>query len=71
VQGERIARRMTAPAGTIDWLEHEKAWAFYSVHFGTDQSAERIAERGGFGLFELCCFLDGPPKTWKPRKAGE
>lgn len=68
VQGGRMMGRIKAPAGTIEWSEHEKAWTEYAKHFGTDQSAKRIAERGGFSLFELCCLLSGPPKTWRARE---
>lgn len=54
------------PAGTIAWWEHERAWADYAKRFGKDQSADRIAERGGFGLHELIDHLGGPPSTWRP-----
>jgi hypothetical protein len=54
-----------APYGTIDWAEHCDAWEVYaSRHSG--QSALRIAERGGFGLWELCDQLGRAPQTWQP-----
>lgn len=31
------------------------------------QSAERLAERGGFGWFELVEFLGHEPRTWRKR----
>jgi hypothetical protein len=41
----------------IPWRIHQKAWKVYGKHY--DQSAERIAERGGFGLMELIYLLAG------------
>lgn len=55
------------PAGTIEWWEHELAWKVYSRKYGASQSAERIAERGGFGWEELITFLGHEPETWKSR----
>lgn len=52
------------PDGTIAWWEHEEAWLAYAKRFGTEQSAERMNERGGFGFMELCSFLGRPPSTW-------
>lgn len=52
--------------GTITWSEHEKAWQAYERKYG-GQSAERIAERGGFGYEELVEFLGRAPETWKVR----
>lgn len=60
VQSER-----NRPAGTVLWEEHEKAWRAYSVRYGKDQSAERIAERGGFGYDEITKLLKHPPLTWE------
>lgn len=55
------------PEGTIAWWEHEEAWLAYAKRFGfTEQSAERMHERGGFGIMELCSFLGRPPSTWRP-----
>ena len=31
------------------------------------QSAERIAERGGFGYWEITELLGREPNTWEPR----
>lgn len=50
--------------GTISWAEHEEAWADYGARYG-GQSAERIAERGGFSYGELVDHLGHEPKTWR------
>lgn len=52
--------------GTIAWHEHVEAWNAYAKLFGSDQSAERIAERGGFGWGELVSLLGHEPATWEP-----
>lgn len=54
--------------GTVAWEEHEHAWEAYAQQFGRTQSAERIAERGGFSYYELKLFLGRAPTTWKPAK---
>lgn len=53
--------------GTIAWEEHVTAWHEYARRYGASQSAERIAERGGFCYLELQTFLGRPPSTWTPR----
>ncbi len=53
--------------GTISWEEHEEAWQAYARLGHTSQSAERINERGGFGVIELTYLLGRPPMTWRPR----
>ena len=53
--------------GTISWAEHEQAWSVYSGRYGGGQSAERIAERGGFSYSELMSFLGHEPTTWRAR----
>ena len=55
------------PAGSVAWSEHLLAWARYSDLYGKGQSAERMAERGGFSWGELCMFLGREPTTWEPR----
>jgi hypothetical protein len=52
------------PSGTIEWSEHLKAYGFYTSLYGTSQSAERIAERGGFSYKELVQLLGREPKTF-------
>ena len=37
----------------IPWRVAEKAYQEYSRLYGTDQSLERLAERGGFGEWEM------------------
>lgn len=55
--------------GTVSWEEHALAWSAYAARYGTRQSAERIAERGGFCYGELREFLGREPATWSPRAA--
>lgn len=69
VQGERVKwpGRQIPPA-TVSWDEHVRVWEVYAKHFGgSGQSAERVAERGGFGLLEIIFMTGAPPKTWRPR----
>lgn len=69
VQSERGSHRRSSgiPAGIIDWSEHLEVYGRYADLYGTDQSAERIAERGGFGVFEAEALLGRPLRTWRPR----
>lgn len=68
VQGEYATPGDSARGpGTITWEEHLAAYAGYSGMYGTSQSAERLAERGGFGYRELVDFLGHEPTTWTPR----
>lgn len=53
-------------SGTIAWSEHVEAWNAYAMTLGSSQSAERIAERGGFGYSELRMLLGREPSTWRP-----
>ncbi len=41
----------------IPWWLAEEAYAYYSMVYGTRQSLERLAERGGFGRYELLMLL--------------
>lgn len=52
--------------GTVAWEEHELAWRAYAARYGSGQSAERIAERHGFGYDEITNLLGHEPKTWRP-----
>ena len=54
--------------GTIAWSEHLLAFSAYATRYGEDQSAERLAQRGGFGYGELLMFLGREPTTWEPRR---
>lgn len=69
VQGEThdaAGRLAPKPAGTIAWSEHLEVWQAYARRHGEDQSAERIAERGGFGFYEAAHYLGRPLATWRP-----
>ena len=52
--------------GSIAWEEHLLAWSAYDARYRCGQSAERLAERGGFSYGELVEFLGHEPKTWAP-----
>ena len=39
--------------GSISWVDAEKIYAVYADLYGTEQSLERLAERGGFGIEEV------------------
>lgn len=45
------------PASSIPWWLAEEAYREYARRFGSTQSLERIAERGGFGREELLWLL--------------
>jgi hypothetical protein len=47
------------PPLTVPWSVAEAAYAVYSKLYGTSQSLERLAERGGFGRDEILLLLDG------------
>lgn len=61
VQGEMKPRRLP---GFISWEEHLEAYTVYARKYGNGQSAQRIAERGGFGYKEVTNLLGHEPKTW-------
>jgi hypothetical protein len=65
VQGEYKGGNVLHPYGTIAWEEHLEAWNAYQAKYHAEQSAERIAERGGFGYSELQALLGRIPSTWK------
>lgn len=54
------------PAGTVSWDEHVLAHAQYQIRCRSGQSADRIAERGGFSYGELVEYLGRAPETWAP-----
>lgn len=56
------------PAGTISWEEHLEIYERYAARYGRDQSAERLAQRGGFGYGEATELLGRQPATWRPRE---
>lgn len=49
--------------GTVPWSIGVAAWERYAQDFGEAQSAERIAERGGFGHEEMDGFK--LPGDWR------
>lgn len=67
--GETHRRKPGEPGhgdGTISWAEHMLAYASYANECGRSQSAETLAQRGGFGWFELVRYLGRDPQTWEP-----
>lgn len=42
---------------TIPWWLAEEAYKYYSERFGTSQSLQQLANRGGFGREELLMLL--------------
>jgi hypothetical protein len=55
---DRRYPRAAAPLA-IPWSVAEKAFGAYAARYGTDQSPERTAQRGGFGVEEMDEFY--PP----------
>lgn len=51
-------------AGTVSWEEHVEAWTDYAKRY-RGQTAERLAQRGGFGYAEISEHLGRPPTTWE------
>jgi hypothetical protein len=43
---------------SCSWALAERAYAVYASRYGTGQSLERMAERGGFGALEFIELLD-------------
>jgi hypothetical protein len=54
--------------GTVSWAEHLEAYSTYAAQHGQDQSAERLAARGGFAYREITDLLGHEPKTWRPTR---
>jgi hypothetical protein len=59
------SRLLGIPDGTISWEDHLKVWEAYTKKWDAVQSAERIAQRGGFYLEEIMDLLGHKPETWK------
>lgn len=57
------AEGLTRPGGirpgrsAIPWWLAELAYDYYSKRFGTSQTLERLAARGGFGRAELVALI--------------
>jgi len=61
-------RHLKRGLGTVSWAEHLEAWGNYVSAYGRSrsQSAESLAQRGGFGYGELIDLLRREPLTWRP-----
>lgn len=73
MSNQKFAPLQVAPLRTPDgkryqipWWIHLKAWEQYARLGHGDQSAERVAERGGFGLEEILIMLAGG-NPWRTR----
>ena len=69
MSGNRETAPVQSPRGTISWAEHLEAWADYDKRYH-GQSAERIADRGGFGYNELVTHLGHAPTTFAATPKG-
>lgn len=54
------------PAGTISWEEHLEVFEAYAKRYGRSQSAERLAERGGFAHSEVRMLLGREARSFEP-----
>lgn len=54
------------PGGTVPWSVGVEAWVVYDKRWRSGQSAERIAERGGFGYEEMDAFRPGWRESFVP-----
>lgn len=66
VQGDYVKEeRKYKNKGSISWKEFLEIYTVYVKMFGgSDQSAERIAERGGFSYNEIIFITGQAPTTW-------
>lgn len=55
----------------IPWHIADLAYSVYRANYGSSQSLERLAERGGFGPGEMDMFLPGWREMCSDRKAIE
>jgi hypothetical protein len=62
----QASRESGRSSGTITWAEHLSVWTAYAAKYDERQSAERIAERGGFGYDEIIYLTGKPPTSWEP-----
>lgn len=53
------------PPGTVPWEVAEVAYAAYAARFGSDQSLNRLAERGGFDHGDMDMFAPGWRDSFK------
>lgn len=54
--------------GSVPWSVHLQAWEEYARQGHGSQSAERVAERGGFGYYEIQCLLSGECHPYRSKK---
>lgn len=59
---DHMGRHKDIPGIQIPWEVAEVAYRAYSRKYGTMQSLERLAERGGFGRDELFMLLEWEAK---------
>lgn len=52
---------------SIDWQTAEEIYIVYCALYGTSQSLERIAERGGFGWTEIPLFYKKLKEKNRPK----
>ena len=68
---EELLKRFPMQDGPdIDWITAEKIYKIYSELYGTDQSLERLAERGGFGWSEVTFLVEHLKKRRRKDKLG-
>lgn len=74
VQGERAysakdtpdgVDRPKKPRGTVGDAEARLAYEAYARTYRSEQSFERLHQRGGFGYWELTQLLGHEPTTWR------
>lgn len=68
VQGDVYGVKGGRGAGSIAWSEHLLAYTGYAREFGRSQTADRLADRGGFSYAELVRYLGREPTTWQPAR---
>jgi len=59
IMTEIAKRDPVAPPMSIPWNIAELAYSVYSSRYGTSQTLQRLAERGGFGAGEMDTLLPG------------
>lgn len=57
-----VQRSRNHAAGTVPWAIGEAAWRAYAAQYGSKQTADDIARRGGFGPEEMDSFA---PEDWR------
>ena len=52
----------------VTWKEGEQFYHLYAERYGTEQSIETIARRGGFGHSEIELFVRERQEIWRTNK---